>query len=88
MRHRGMTSHDLASPPPMLAAILALQDTVTMARALAQAGRQIDLTGLDADAAVLCAAIGLLPPERGRNLLEPLEALLQDVDDLTAALSP
>jgi hypothetical protein len=71
---------------PMLAAIQSVQGTVAMARALVDAGRRIDLAGLDADAAVLCTAIGMLPPDRARPLRQPLEALLRDVDGLTAAL--
>jgi len=83
-----MAFNDLAPYPPMLAAIQSLQDTITMARALVQAGRQIDLTGLDADAAVLCTAIGLLAPERSHGLRAQLEELVRDVDALSAALNP
>ena len=88
MRWSAMAFTDLAPYPPRLAAIQSLQDTITMARALVQAGRRIDLTGLDADAAVLCTAIGLLAPERSQGLRQSLEELLRDVDALTAALHP
>ncbi len=88
MRWSAMAFTDLAPYPPMLAAIQSLQDTITMARALVQAGRRIDLTGLDADAAVLCTAIGLLAPERSQGLRQSLEELVRDVDALTAALHP
>jgi len=77
-----------AAAQPMLAAIESIHGTVAMARALAASGRRIDLTGLDADAAVLCTAVGLLPPDRALPLRPALEALLAEVNDLTRILVP
>jgi hypothetical protein len=72
---------------PILAAIETIRGTVQLARALAEAGRRIDLAGLDADAAVLCTAIGLMPTAAARPLRTALETLLGDLDRLTAALA-
>ncbi len=71
-----------------LAAINSLHSTVLMARALASAGRQIDLAGLDTEAAGLCAAVALLPRATGRRLRPAMEALLHDVEGLAAVLPP
>ena len=76
-----------ALPPPdapVLAAIEVLRGTVQIARALSEAGRRIDLAGLDGDAAALCTAIALLP--EGRRAIPALEELLRDIDLLRAAL--
>jgi hypothetical protein len=71
---------------PILAAIQSMQGTVTLARILAQGGRQIDLAGLDAEAARLCTAVALLPPFAARPLRPALEALVAEVESLAAAL--
>ncbi|WP_043362925.1 hypothetical protein [Belnapia sp. F-4-1] len=71
-----------------LAAIEALYDTVVMARALATSGRQIDLAGLDTEAAALCAAIAQMPRHRAKLLRPALESLAQEVEGLAAALPP
>ena len=71
-----------------LAAIEALHDTVVMARALATNGRKIDLAGLDAEAATLCATVGQMPHHRARLLRPALEILAQEVEELAAALTP
>jgi hypothetical protein len=68
------------------AAISALDDTLAMARALVEAGRRIDLAGLDAEAAALCAAAVALAPAEGRALRPALEALRRQVDSLSASL--
>ncbi|WP_241671039.1 hypothetical protein [Dankookia rubra] len=64
-----------------------MRGTLLVARALVEAGRQVDLTGLDAGAAALCAAIAMLPVETARPLLPALVALLADVESLGAALA-
>ncbi|MFC7474035.1 hypothetical protein ACFQS7_06705 [Dankookia sp. GCM10030260] len=61
---------------------------LAVARALVESGRQVDLTGLDAGTAALCAEIAMLPPETARPMLPALVALLGEVDGLGAALSP
>lgn len=69
-----------------LAAIESLRAMLRITGALLQSGRRVDLAGLDAEAARLCAAIGLLPREEARPLRPALEALLRDLDRLAAAL--
>ena len=72
---------------PTLAAIDVLHDTIVMARILATNGRQIDLAGLDAEAATLCAMIGEMPRDRARLLRPAMEALAAEVDGLTLTLN-
>lgn len=69
-----------------LAAIESLHGTVTMARVLVEAGRTVDLAGLDSDTATLCTAVALLPAQVARNLRPALEDLVREVDTLRAAL--
>ena len=73
---------------PTLAAIEALHGTVLMARALVSTGRQVDLAGLDAEAACLCAAVASLPAAAARPLRPALESLARDVEGLAAMLPP
>lgn len=75
-------------PAPSHAAIESMRGTLALARALVESGRRIDLTGLDAGTAALCAAIGMLPVEHARPMLPALVALLAEVDGLGAALAP
>lgn len=65
-----------------LAAIDSLQGTLTMARALVLAGREVDLHGLDREAARLCAAVACLPGDSGQALLGSLIGLTREVDAL------
>ncbi len=65
------------------AAIEALGGTVTVARALVEGGRRVDLEGLDRDATALCAALMTLDAEDARTLRPLLEGLLRQVDGLT-----
>jgi hypothetical protein len=69
-----------------LAAIDSLRGTVTMARVLVQSGRDVDLAGLDAEAATLCAQVAKLPAASGQRLRPALEALVRDVEGLAATL--
>jgi hypothetical protein len=69
-----------------LAAIDSLRGTVTMARVLVESGRTIDLAGLDAEAATLCAQVAKLPAAIGQRLRPALEALVRDVEGLAATL--
>jgi len=75
-------------PTPTSAAIESMRGTLAVARALVESGRQVDLTGLDAGAAALCAAVAMLPPDSAKPMLPALVALLAEVDGLGAALSP
>ena len=65
-----------------------MRGTLAVARALVESGRQVDLTGLDAGTAALCAAIAMLPVEAARPMLPALVALLAEVDGLGEVLSP
>ncbi len=87
------TLHDLfvavARPTPLTnARRLAggIASTLRMARALATAGRSIDLTGLDRAVGLVCAKSLDLPPEEGDQMRETLIALLQELDNLGDAL--
>ncbi|MCO6419904.1 hypothetical protein JYK14_27635 [Siccirubricoccus sp. KC 17139] len=71
---------------PVLAAIQSMQGTVTLARALSEGGRRIDLAGLDAEAARLCAAVAVLPKPAGQSLRPALLALLAEVEGLAGTL--
>ena len=75
-------------PAPSRAAIESMRGTLALARALVESGRQVDLTGLDAGTAALCAAISMLPVEAARPMLPALVALLAEVDGLGEVLSP
>ncbi len=63
-----------------------LSRTIGIARALAQNGRTVDLTGLDDGIGMLCAQTLDLPTPEGRALLPLLADVLQQVNALTAAL--
>jgi hypothetical protein len=70
------------------AAIEAMRGTLLMAAVLVRSGRNIDLAGLDLEAARLCTALGALPAEQAVALRPAMEALLRDVDRTAAALAP
>jgi hypothetical protein len=65
----------------------AISGTLRLARALVLSGRHVDLAGLDADVARLCAACLDLPPAQGRRLSPRLAAILADLDTLRATLA-
>jgi hypothetical protein len=69
------------------AAIATLDGTLAMARALVEAGRRIELDGLENDAAALCAALMLLSPEAARELRPALIGLRRQVDELAISLA-
>jgi hypothetical protein len=69
------------------AAIAAMDGTLALARALVEAGRRVDLAGLDADAAALCAAVMALDSGPASLLRPDLEALLRQLDGLGASLA-
>ena len=69
-----------------LAAIDSLQGTLTMARALVLAGREVDLAGLDREAARLCAAVACMPGDSGQALLPSLIGLTREVDALSVSI--
>lgn len=64
-----------------------VMSTVRLSRALVQARREVDLTGLDSIVGLLCAKALDLPPEEGRALLLELCAVLEEVELLSAAIA-
>ncbi|MBE9606381.1 hypothetical protein IAI18_16075 [Acetobacteraceae bacterium H6797] len=78
-----------ASPQlAIMAAIDSMNGTVAIARALAESGRRIDLTGLDREVAQICAASVALGQAEGRALRPALEGLLHEITALREALQP
>jgi hypothetical protein len=69
-----------------LAAIDSLQGTLAMARALVLAGRDVELEGLDREAARLCAAVACMPGDSGQVLLGSLIGLTREIDALSVCL--
>jgi len=69
-------------------AIDSLGGTIAVASALVDGGRRIDLSGLERDCAVLCAAVMTLDMPEARRLRPALENLLFRVNGLAARLDP
>ncbi|WP_114375051.1 hypothetical protein [Elioraea thermophila] len=63
-----------------------MRSTVSVARALVDAGVAIDLEGLDREVSDLCADAVSLPRRLGRDLVAPLARLLDEVAALESAL--
>ncbi|WP_424813853.1 hypothetical protein [Roseococcus sp. YIM B11640] len=87
-----MTTTAIAPPQSFevaatMAAIESLHGTVAMARALVMTGREIDLQGLDQEAARLCAAVACLPGDSGEVLLGPLIGLAHQIELLSSCMS-
>ena len=85
-----MTAPSLASPCPATAvdaALDAMLGTLAVARALLEAGRRVDLAGLDREIGALCAAAIALPRREGRKLRPKAMALQEALGGLAAALS-
>ncbi len=88
------THHGLAETPAFpdtpiqrtRAGVAALRRTTALARALADAGRPIDLAGLDGQVGLVCARALDLPPDEGRAMRVELQGLLDEVDALAAAM--
>jgi hypothetical protein len=78
---------DIESPLATVRACLEeLGRTLGIARSLVQAGKQVDLTGLDAELGYVCARALDLPPDEGRGLRPELIRLRSELDALSAAL--
>jgi hypothetical protein len=75
--------------PVVAVSVLAdeLANTIGIACALAEAGRAIDLTGLDDRVGLLCAKSLDLPPDEGRRVRPRLIALSSAVDALSRAMA-
>jgi hypothetical protein len=86
-----------AYPMPMLhavqpteavhAAIASLDGTLSLARALVEGGRRIDLAGLERETTSLCAAVMALRVEEAKRLRPALLSLRSQVDGLAARLA-
>ncbi len=61
--------------------------TLGIARSLVRAGKQVDLTGLDAEMGYVCARALDLPPDEGRAVRPELIGLRAEVDALSTALA-
>jgi hypothetical protein len=68
------------------AAASALIATLALARSLVGGGRRVDLSGLEREAAALCAAALVLPREQARSLLPSLAAIEREIAALMEAL--
>lgn len=64
----------------------AASGTLRVARTLVEAGREVDLAGLQNAVGRMCAAALDLPPEQGHALRPELAAVLADLDALERAL--
>ncbi len=73
--------------PQIDALIRELVNTVDIARALLEAGRTVDLSGLEHRAGLLCAKVLDLPPAEGRAVRLHLIGLLGLIDALSQALA-
>lgn len=60
--------------------------TLSTARILIESGREVDLSGAQDSVGQLCARILDLPPGLGRELLDLLKAVQDEVDRTVAAL--
>jgi hypothetical protein len=60
--------------------------TLGIAHNLVRAGKQVDLSGLDADVGYVCARTLDLPPDEGRALRPELLGLRAELDALSTAL--
>lgn len=67
--------------------ITAVSAALADAAAQAESGALVDLAGLDARVAALCAAAEALPRGEGRALLDDLQSLIAALDALSATLS-
>jgi hypothetical protein len=81
--------HTTATSAPLME-LRAFADDVTqtlrVACGLVEAGRYVDLAGLEDQIGLLCAKALDLPPDEGRAIRGELACLLARVDALSAAL--
>lgn len=75
------------TPEEIARGIAAVTAVLDDARDQADAGARVDLAGLDARVAELCAAASSLPPAPARAQLGALERMLAALDSLTDALT-
>lgn len=75
------------TPEEVTHGIAAVTAVLEAAREQADGGARVDLAGLDARVAELCAAASTLPPPQARAQLAALERMLAALDGLTGALT-
>lgn len=79
------------APEAPLAEVVAmaagLTSTLGVARALAETGRRIDLSGLESQVGLLCARMLDLEPDEGRSARVELIRLRAELDALAAVLA-
>lgn len=85
----GLTAAEPAAMPTLatLGSIETMRATVAMARALVEGGREVDLAGLEHDAAAICHALDGLPAHSARAMRPAMLALMREVEAL-AVLMP
>lgn len=72
----------------LLAAIEAMEATISVAGALVAEGRRIDLAGLEGEVGRLCAASLAAPRPAAPVVLGRLSGLLRRIEGLQGALAP
>ncbi len=79
---------DAPSMPTLatLGSIETLRATVAMARALVETGREVELAGLEHEAAALCQAVRALPAHAGRAMRPAMLSLMREVEALAVIL--
>jgi hypothetical protein len=87
---RGMTGTDIdcRQAAILLAAIDAMEGTLSLAEALLARRRAVDLAGLDREIGRLCVAVLAAPRSAAPALRLRLESLRRVHDRLAAALAP
>lgn len=83
-----LPSTEAPSIAPAHDALAQITAILAVASGLAQTGRPLDLTGLEAATGRLCALALDLPPGDGRRLAPALIELRDRLDGLCAALRP
>ena len=80
--------------PPVASALAAVEQAaeavdglLRLSRAMAQAGRRVELSGLEGLVGRLCARSLDLPPQDGRRMAALLTSLLIEIDALNMALA-
>ncbi len=80
----GLSGAEPAAMPTLatLGSIETMRATVAMARALVAGGREVDLAGLEHDAAAICLALDGLPTHSARAMRPAMLALMREVEAL------
>lgn len=84
----GLSGAEPAAMPTLatLGSIETMRATVAMARALVEGGRDVDLAGLEHDAAAICQALDHLPAHSARAMRPAMLALMREVEALAVVI--